>query len=726
MNKASFTIYLVILVLSPLLFGAVHTYAYTLMALGVLTGTLLITMDNIRKDQKAGRFRFRFPATGLGILFLYMLAFLVFQMIPLADSFVSYLSPNAEIVLGKSLPAWSAAEGVGHSRGWFSLAPYGYPVRMSTIRFIVYGLFFLGLIQVLSSQKRIERIIFLLLALGCFEAMYGLIQAYSGSPQVLWFKGITDRKAATGTYINRNHFAGFMEMGLLLAVAFSAGLSEREKPSTVRKSSFRRSLSRFLSGEQTFNKRTLILFAGVVMGIGLIFSASRGGMIAAAGGMLCMGVLFMFKRTHRRKGLLILILFLATAAYSLYIGVEYPISRFETFDLSFEARMNYVKNTLRMFDDYRLTGVGVGNFQYAYPKYQSPEMQKMLVDFAHNDWVQFLAEGGIIGFLLLLVAIGYYVLETLWLWRKRTDPFAVSLGAGALGAVVAIAIHSVSDFNLHIPSNFLILVAIMAVGFSALHLERHRRRDVMSFRTYLFPMRFRGGLVLAVLLGLIGWSGCWTVRHFIAEAYCNTVLNSTLNRDPTPPVEEIRKAIWWDRANAEYWYKLALELERIRSEQPVSLASGVEADGPEGWNEGTGKQQEIQWEIARALERAVRLNPFQAKYHLQLGWEYAWLADDPDYFGKWLPAADVCMDRAAYFIGEKNPAVHVSLGDYWVMRSKTFSPADPEYESAWEKCVMHYRKALTLETTSLKKVIRDYIWMFYPDEEIVSQVIGTD
>lgn len=725
MNKAAFTIYLVVLVLSPLLFGAVHTYAYTLVALGVLIAALLITVDNTKKDPKTGQFRFRFPDTGLNVVFLCMLAFLVLQVIPLTDSLLDLLSPAAEAVWRKSLPPLSLSGEEAHAKEWFSLAPYVYPVRMSIIRFIIYGLLFYGLVQALDSKKRIEEIIFLLLAMGCFESLYGLIQAYSGSPQVLWFKAITERNAATGTYINRNQFAGFMEMGLLLAVAFSAALSEREKESITDRESFRKRVSRFVSGEQLFSKRILIFFAGVVMGIGLIFSASRGGMIAAAGGLLCMGILFLFKKTHRRKGFLILVFFLMIAGYSLYIGVEYPISRFNTFEISLEQRLKYVTNTLKMFNDYQLTGVGVGNFQYAYPPYQSTEQSLMLVDFVHNDWVQFLAEAGIIGFLLLLVGLGYYLFETLRLWMKKNDPFAVSLGAGALGAAFAIAIHSFSDFNLHIPANFMILLAIMAIGFSALHLERHHRRDIMNYRTHLLPIRFRGGLVLALILGLIGWSGYWTIRHFMAEAYCNTVINSTLNRDQEPPLEEIQEAIWWDSDNAEYWYKLALELGKIRSEHLLSLTN-VEADKPGQELEGIEKRRKIHLEIIKALERAVRLNPFQAKYHLQLGWEYFWLTDEPDYQKKWVPAADISMDRAAYFIGDKNPALQVSLGNYWVMRSKGFLPGEPENESAWAKCILHYRKAQTMKSTSLRKEIRDFVWMFYPDDEIVSQVIVTN
>lgn len=149
------------------------------------------------------------------------------------------------------------------------------------------------------------------------------------------------------------------------------------------------------------------------------------------------------------------------------------------------------------------------------------------------------------------------------LWRKRTDPFAICLGVAPLAAITAMAIYSYSDFNLHIPANCLMLAAIM-VGHSALHLERHHGRDKTLYRYRIIALKYKGMLALLLILGFIVWNGFWTVRHFMAEAYCNTVTNSTLNRDQNPPLEEIKKAIEWDRWNAQYWYKLAREVMRLR------------------------------------------------------------------------------------------------------------------------------------------------------------------
>ncbi|MFO7600751.1 MAG: O-antigen ligase family protein [Candidatus Desulfacyla sp.] len=757
MEKLSYVLYLTVLLLSILLFGAMHTYVYTLMALGVLAATALLVVKGLRKDHKADRYMFRFPKTALDAGFLVLLGFLALQITPLPAGVIKLISPEAMVVWEKSWPSASLVGGSAGVEAWLSLAPYPYPVRMSIIRLTVYGLFCLGLIRVLNSQKRIQVAIVLVLIMGCFEALYGLIQAYSGAPQVLWFKSGSGRNVA-GTYINRNHFAGFMEMGMLLAAAFTAALSERKKSSSdrERRETFRARLADFLSGEQLLNKRILILFAGVVMGIGLIFSASRGGIIAAAGGLLCMSLFLVFRKGQRRKGIIFLALFLIASAYALDIGVDYVAGRFKSIDTAMEGRHRYALKAIEMFEDYKVAGVGVGNFKYAYPKYQAAEDKKVFIRFAHNDWAQFLSEAGIAGMVLLLGCLAYYLAKAIRLWRRRNDPFAVCLGIAPVAALTAIGIHSYSDFNLHIPANVLVLVAIMAIGYAALHLERHHRRDRMNYTYYDLPLRYRGGAVLVLILGLIGWTGWWSVRHFMAESYCNTVPNSTLNRDQNPPLAEVAKAIAWDGGNAEYWNKFA---ERIgqsaegmeaRSSKVKAESSKLKAQSQE--DKGAGEDDSpfpvpssafrvptFDFRLPTsdfrllALERAVRLNPFEAQYHLRLGWAYAHQWNDAAYHTKWLPSADISMDRAAYFAGVKNPRLHVELGNYWTMRSKSVYPSDPLHHEAWARAVRHYRRAQSAErgaqsgesqaVKEMQKEIRDYVWNIYPDEAYLKEVL---
>ena len=78
---------------------------------------------------------------------------------------------------------------------------------------------------------------------------------------------------------------------------------------------------------------------------------------------------------------------------------------------------------------------------------------------------------------------------------------------------------------------------------------------------HAISLKYKGTLALFLIFGVIVWNGSWAIRHFISEAYCNTVTNSALNRDQqSPSLEEINQAIEWDRWNAQYFYKRAREL----------------------------------------------------------------------------------------------------------------------------------------------------------------------
>jgi hypothetical protein len=729
MEKIAFIIYLVAILVSPLLFGGVHTYAYTFSFLLILVASLLLLRVNLTRGEmdsrlpgndKAGNvglFQFRWLDTGLNPLFIAFFLYMILQMIPLPDFLLARLSTDAKVAGDMSLPAASVLDPAALKGNWYALAPYIYPVRMSLVRWIVYGLLFFGLVQTLNSRKRIELAVILILALGCFESLYGIIQTYSRYEHIWWLKKASYIGSVTGTYINRNHFAGLMEMGIVLAIAYAGALSEKSetmRPTTRRKSAFTKFITTYLSAEKLFTKRFLIIFAGVVMGLGLILSASRGGIISIVAALLAMGLFFVFRKDHRRKGAIVLVFFAMTSIYALYVGIDYTVGRFMLFDQDFESRASLAKRTMLMFDDYTLAGVGIGNFMYAFTRYQTEELKYFFVDYAHNDWAQFMADAGTAGLILLLSGIAYYTFITLKAWVGRRDPFAVCLGIAPIVVMTAIGIHSYVDFNLHRPANFMMLVAVTAIGYSALHLERNHRREKMTFRFHSWPLSGRGAVAFAVVLFMILWSGAWTVRHFVAEAWCFTEFNPTLKLDPYPPAEDIGRAISWDPGNAGYRYKLARELMNLRDKE-----TRVQNRDMVLWHE----QKQA---IIATLEEAIRLNPLRAEYHERLSWEYSYQYDQPDYRQTWLPAADMSMERASYYAGTgaDNPRIHADMGNYWTMRSRSIDASEPNHEAAWMKAVWHYKKVLELEKNKkLVEEITGYVKSFYPDEEHLKEIL---
>ena len=133
MEKASYVIYITILILSIVLFGAMHTYVYTITSLGVLVAALFLLAKSVRKNQRKGVYQLSIQKTGLHLFFGAMLAFLIFQIIPLPPGLLQLLSPEAGVVWQKSLLAEAMVNADNLAGSWHSLAAYGYPVRMSII-----------------------------------------------------------------------------------------------------------------------------------------------------------------------------------------------------------------------------------------------------------------------------------------------------------------------------------------------------------------------------------------------------------------------------------------------------------------------------------------------------------------------------------------------------------------------------------------------------------------
>ena len=112
-------------------------------------------------------------------------------------------------------------------------------------------------------------------------------------------------------------------------------------------------------------------------------------------------------------------MFLVTFIYAYSIGIDYSLKRFNHISDDYETRERYALKTYEIYEDYKLTGIGIGNFQYLYPRNQSFEDKKQYFLYAHNDWLQFAAEAGIAGFVLLIAGISFYIFFTIRLWKAR-------------------------------------------------------------------------------------------------------------------------------------------------------------------------------------------------------------------------------------------------------------------------------------------------------------------
>jgi O-antigen ligase len=153
-------------------------------------------------------------------------------------------------------------------------------------------------------------------------------------------------------------------------------------------------------------------------------------------------------------------LVLVALALSTWIGAETAIQRFsllQASDVSLSRRISMARGAFHVFLDHPITGTGLGTLVDVYPRYETIYDGK-LVDHAHNDYVELLADAGLLGgisgvsFLVLLYQRSRRNLTT------RQSRFSRGLHAGGIVAVSGLLFHSFFDFNLHVPSNALLFL----------------------------------------------------------------------------------------------------------------------------------------------------------------------------------------------------------------------------------------------------------------------------
>ena len=706
--RFSFVLYMIALVFAVTFFGAVHAYAYSTVFLLVLGATVPVLLGQLKRDYRRGLLVVSLPSGPWAFLFIALAVVLLLQILPLPASWVALLSPKSYALQQAAAQFGLVAE--VKDTTFMTLAPYPFPVRQALVRLLVYGFFFFGLLLSMPTRKRVMTAVVVLTCVALGDLLYGMIETYGGHNHIFWYAKQSGE--LTGTYINRNHFAGFLALVFPLTAVAVLALGRGRRRSDF---SWKERLRRLIENERLYSRQTMLFFCAVLLGLGLLLSASRGGIIAGGTGLLTAGILLSSRRSTRKSGRIFLVLFLVTAIYGVSSGLDRTITRFKHIEQGMEIRTRFAHHTMDLAADYPLTGIGVGLFRHGYPAYQSNRDKKYFIDYAHNDWAQFIAETGWPGFMLLVSGLLWAFWFHLRKWRKRHDRFAVVLGVAAPAALVTIGIHSWTDFNLHLPANFMVLAAIVALSTAALANKKQRAAERFEPQLRQFPVAGTGGGLLLVIGLTLAWTGKTVVASLYGETLCNTVHNSTLNRERYPSEKMITQAIAHDSANAAYFYRLA---EVRIQERDLAMARVVDLE----------TEQRLKKRVTRALEQTVQRNPLDGRIWVRLGWEYTFFWQDPDYHQKWLPMADRAMELAVSQVGSKHTSLHEEVGNYWVMRSRQ---ADPATER-WERCLTKAEQQYIEVISSLRGKARDKalariekaVWVHYPaDSEVARRLL---
>jgi len=311
-----------------------------------------------------------------------------------------------------------------------------------------------------------QRLLVSLVGLGAFEAFYGLVQYLSGWQKIFLYAKKYDLEEATGTYINRNHYAGLLEMILPFAVAltFYEYVKFRgrgsETATSVKRIMQRRSFQRFV----------LYLGIAVVLFAALIFSRSRMGIIAACASILVIFGLSMVSRRQGKAFLAVFAVFVAlSAAFAFWIGPGPIVSRFENvgqeYEIGEQSRLSIWRDAAGLIERHPLLGTGLGTFPIAYTSVQTAFLGQF-VNHAHNDYVELASDLGLPAALLLFASFFFILARAARAFQFAAGNFDPAVALGCVGSLAAILLHSLTDFNLYMPANALIFSVVLGLAIS--------------------------------------------------------------------------------------------------------------------------------------------------------------------------------------------------------------------------------------------------------------------
>lgn len=419
-NKTVFFLICALIVFTTLFYGTVHQPIIALFYGLVILSVVLWAIDCIF----SGRLRFNRSLLQLPVILAGIYGFI--QIIPFGTV--------------------ADTAGISGIPRTISLDPFN--TQLTSIHFIILSLLFAVILVYLDSAARLRRLVNVITIFGFLFAFFGILQSFLSPGKVY---GIYETKmgASFGSFVNRHNFAAFIEM----AIALPLGL--------------------IFSGAIKKDKRLLYITAIALMGVSLLLSRSRGGLVAfvAEVGLL---VILTWKggssKQFALKAALAGVLVLGIIGGAILVGGESSLSRFaETAtskDITTE-RSHIWSVTLSAIKQNMPLGAGLSAYGVAYTPFDSANGLER-VEQAHNDYLQVLSDAGIPGLLIGILFI-YALVKTGLKNVSTSNTFRRGIAIGALTGCFAILVHSVFDFVLHITAISVMFLVTMGLLVASGH-----------------------------------------------------------------------------------------------------------------------------------------------------------------------------------------------------------------------------------------------------------------
>ena len=441
-SRFAFLVICVAIVLSALAYGTVHYWALGLFNLGGLIILALWLVDGFQLGNlRINRNLLQLPLIGAIVLG-------VVQLLPLRG---------------------------GGLINTLSLDPNN--TKLVIVQLMSLLVYFAATLVFVDTPHRLRVLVRTIMIFGFLLAIFGLTQSFTSPTKVYWIREL-NQSTAFGPFINRHHFAGYME----LTISLPLGL--------------------LLAGSIDKEKRLLYLFIAGLMGVALVMTASRGGIISLVAEIVFLVIVTAIWRkpserrrrtSSRLKGIATRVALAAALIVGLFMGVillggEFSLSRFidtVNTDDPTTGRAHFWSVTLDMIKANPVVGTGLGAYGVIYTRYDTRNGLYRL-EQAHNDYLQVFSDAGVVGGVLALAFVVMLFYRGFQRAKSRDD-FRRGVALAALGGCFAVLVHSFFDFTLHTTSNALLFLVFAALATMNGRVEdaprRRRRRSSSSSRT---------------------------------------------------------------------------------------------------------------------------------------------------------------------------------------------------------------------------------------------------
>jgi len=345
--------------------------------------------------------------------------------------------------------------------GFVTVAPY--LSQSAWLMSLAYALTFFLVLALATTRRRIIQLCTVIIIGGLFQAMYGSLMTLSGLEYSFFVEKTTYRGVATGTFYNRNHYAAWLVMCLAVGIGLMIARLDTSEAINV-KDSIRKWLLLLLSP-----KLRLRLYL-VIMVIALVLTHSRMGNAAFFASLLIAGVIGLALSRQAGRGTVILLTSLIVIDIFIvgaWFGIDKVADRLERTSVETEVRIDVNRVASVLWQDNLLTGTGISTFPMVFPRYRDADTGSGFYREAHNDYLQFAVETGVIGMVLLALIVVPSLVIALLAQYQRRDPLMRGVSFAAIMGITAMLIHATVEFNFQIPPNASLFVILLALAWIA-------------------------------------------------------------------------------------------------------------------------------------------------------------------------------------------------------------------------------------------------------------------